>query len=90
MNCKKGDMARVVADAPMDMRGKIVGPLEHSRYTFFRNRPEVLWELDRPLKTLCTCGKYHAWERIPDMWLRPLPPLPPEDVVDTVKELEHV
>jgi hypothetical protein len=87
MNCKKGDLAKIVNPALMELRGKIVRCMEPI-YSFREGSVEPAWIIDRELSYVCPrCGYTHSTTTMLDIELRPLPGLPPEDVKENEREL---
>ena len=85
MNCKKGDLAKTVAPAAIELRGKFVTTVELV-YSFSGGKVEPAWIVDRSFTYTCsTCGFRHETDRFLDIELRPLPGLDP----DLAEEHEH-
>lgn len=85
MNCKKGDTARIVAPAPMELRGNIVICVSPAT-TGLNGRAVPAWVLDRRISYPCgNCGKLHTWDIFPDACLRPLPKVDDKPVVEEVE-----
>jgi len=90
MNCKQGDIAKVIAPAPMELRGTIVQTRELV-YSFRDGSVEPAWIVDRRVRFVCSnCGMRHTTDRFLDAELQPLPDLPPEETEEHENELTTV
>ena len=77
MNCKPNDNAIVVRTIEHPCaRGLLGRPVHVQSLDRVHSRLGPIWNVDGP-HYVCGCGV--EWVFVPDAWLQPLPPLPPEE-----------